>query len=170
MFKKAIVLLFIISVVLLSFSAFYRYNQYILAWQANQHINVSGIKLMMEEYEVKGLIGKEEAYMPGFGGYRIEYPSKGIFLSFLDDRDTDFYKKVNEIVITDSQHEIYGIKVGDEFNKSVNNIYKYGFAVKKEGYQGYWQKNMYIRLDKEYDKVHRITIGIRDRVSSSRIY
>lgn len=169
MFKKVISILFIIVVIFLSISAVYRYNQYILAWQANKKINVSGIKLMMEENEVKRLLGEEES-IPGFGGYRLEYPSKGIFLTFLDDRDTDFYCKINQMEITDPKHEIFDVKVGDTFEKALNAIYKQGFTQQKEGFSGYWKMNMYIVLDKNYNKVQKITIGIRDRVSSSRNY
>jgi hypothetical protein len=45
---------------------------------------------MMPENEVRGLLGEEEQYIQGFGGYRLEYQSKGIFLNFLNDSDTDF--------------------------------------------------------------------------------
>lgn len=168
--KKIITIFSIIVVVILSGIIIYRYNQYILVWHANKKINVSGIKLMMTESEVKRIIGGEEAYIPGFGGYKLEYPSSGIFLTFLNDRDTDFYHKVNKIEVIDSKYEVFGIKVGDEFDKAVNILYKQGFAQGKDVFLNYWKTNMYIVLDKNHNLVQKITIGVRDRVSSSRVY
>lgn len=134
MTKKVITIFSIIVVVIFSIIVIYRYNQHILVWQANKKINVSGIKLMMTENEVKRIIGEEEVYIPGFGGYKLEYPSKGIFLTFLNDRDTDFYRKVNQIEVIDSKYEVFGIKVGDEFDKAVNILYKQGFIQGKDGF------------------------------------
>ena len=170
MSKKLIIIISLIIVILLSVILLYKYNQHILSWIANPKINVCGIKLMMPENEVKGLIGEEEQYIQGFGGYRLEYQSKGISLNFLNDRDTDFYCKVNSIEVTDSQYAIFGVSVGDEFEKSLNSIHKQGFARQEMGFSGYWKMNMYIVLDNNGNKVQKITIGIRDRVSSSRVY
>jgi hypothetical protein len=168
--KRIIIISALIIAVLLTILMIYRYNQYILAWQANQQINVNGIKLMMTENKVRSLIGEEEEYIPGFGGYGLEYQSKGVFITFLDDRDTDFYRKVNKIEITNSKDEIFDVKVGDEFEKTIKVIHKHGFTQQKEGFSGYWKMNMYIVLEKNNNKVQKITIGIRDRVSSSRVY
>jgi hypothetical protein len=170
MIKKRIIVGVLIIAVILSILMIYRYSQYIFAWQANQHINVNGIKLMMTENKVRSLIGKEEEYIPGFGGYGLEYQSKGVFITFLDDRDTDFYRKVNKIKITNSKYEIFDVKVGDEFEKALKVIRKHGFTQQKDGLPGYWKMNMYIVLDRNYNEVKEITIGIRDRVSSSRVY
>ncbi len=170
MTKKVIAIFFIIVVLIFSVLMIYIYNQHILVWQANKKINVSGIKLMMPESEVKGLIGEEEIYLPGFGGYKLQYPSKGIFLSFLNDRDTDFYRKVNEIEVIDPKYDVFGIKVGDEFNKAVNVLIKQGFTQGKDGFSDYWRRNMYIVLNKNYNKLEKITIGIKDKVSSNREY
>ena len=70
---------------------------------------------MMPETEVKIIIGEEESYIPGFGGYRLEYPSKDVFLTFLNDDDTDFHHKVNRIEVTGSKYEVFGINVGHKF-------------------------------------------------------
>lgn len=170
MSRKSKIVVSVISVALLSAIFLYKYNQHILSWIANSNINVCGIKLMMPENEVRGLLGEEEQYIQGFGGYRLEYQSRGIFLNFLNDRDTDFYCKVNRIEITDSQYEIFGVSVGDEFEKSLNSIHKQGFTRQETGFFGYWKMNMHIVLDKNGNEIRKITIGIRDRVSSSRVY
>jgi hypothetical protein len=81
-----------------------------------------------------------------------------------------FYYKVNSIEVTDSQYNVFGVSVGDEFEKSLNSIRKQGFTRQETGFSGYWKMNMYIVLDKNSSKVQKITIGIRDRVSSSRVY
>lgn len=168
--KKVVTIFPIIVVVIFSVFMIYRYNQYIMVWQANNKINVSGIKLMMTENEVKRIIGEEEVYISGFGGYKLEYLSKGIFLTFLNDKDTDFYCKVNQIEVIDSKYEVFGIKVGDEFDKAVNIIYKQGFTQDEDSFSGYWRINMYVILDKDHNKVKKITVGVRDSVSSNRIY
>lgn len=170
MSRKSKIIISVIIVTLLSAIFLYKYNQHILSWAANPQINVCGIKLMMPENEVKKLLGEEEQYIQGFGGYRLEYQSRGVFLSFLNDRDTDFYCKVNSIEVTDSQYEIFGVSVGDEFEESLNSIHKHGFTRQETGFPGYWKMNMYIVLDKNGNKVAKITIGIRDRVSSRRVY
>jgi len=168
MSKRAKTIISIIVVVILCITV-YRYNQYILVWHANKKINVSGIKLMMPENEVKRIIGEEGEYIPGFGGYKLHYQSKGIFLSFLNDRDTDFYHKVNRIEVTDSKYEVFGIKIGDEFNKAADALYKQGFKQRKDGYSEFWIANMYVILDNN-SKIQKITVGVKDRVSSSRHY
>ncbi|MGE5614561.1 MAG: hypothetical protein ACM3XR_09155 [Bacillota bacterium] len=170
MTKKVIAIFFVIVIVTLSIIMINRYSQHILVWQANKKINVDGIKLMMAENEAKRIIGEEEAYIPGFGGYKLEYPSKGIFLTFLNDRDTDFYSKVNIIEVIDSEYEVFGVKVGDEFDKAVEILYNQGFTQGKDGYPGYWRANLYIVLHKNQNKVQKITVGVRDRVASSRVY
>lgn len=172
MLKKQIIIGTIITVVLLSVFLGYRYAQYILVWQANPHISVEGIKLMMTEEKVKSLLGEEEEYIPGYAGcaFRLNYHSKGIYLDFLGDIDTDFYHKVNEIKITNSKYEIFNVKVGDNYEEAINIIQKRGFTRQKEGFSGYWKMNMYIVLEQSYDKVESITIGVRDRVASTRIY
>lgn len=169
MVKKRIITVFVLIIMLLSILIAYRYIQYILVWQANQKIDVGGIRLMMSENEVSNLLGKE-VYVQGFGGYRLEYPSKSIFLTFLDDNDTDFYHKVSQIEIADSRYNIYNVKVGDDIQKANSTIQKAGFLKQKEGFPGYWKLNMYIVLDYDNNKVQKITIGVSDRVSSSRIY
>lgn len=170
MVKKIIVAFSAIAIVIIGIIMIYRYSQHILVWQANKKINADGIKLMMTESEAKRILGEEETYIPGFGGYRLEYPGKGIFLTFLDDMDTDFYCKVNQIKVTEPKYEIFGVKVGDEFDKAVNLLCKQGFMQREDGYSGYWKSNMYIVLARNYDKVEKITIGIGDRVASSRVY
>ena len=170
MTKKAVITLSLIMVVIFSIIMIFRCGQYILVYQANRKINVSGIKLMMTENEVKRILGDEEEYIPGSGGYKLEYPSKGIFLTFLNDKDTDFYCKVNQIEVIDSKYEVFSIRVGDEFDKAVNTIYKQGFIQVKDGFEGYWRTNMYVVLDKNNNMVQKITVGVRDRVSSSRTY
>lgn len=169
MVKKRIIAVIVLIIVLLSILIAYRYIQYIMVWQANQKIDVDGIRLMMSENEVSNLLGKE-VYIQGFGGYKLEYPSKGIFLTFLDDNDTDFYHKVSQIEIADSRYNIYNVRVGDDIQKAISTIQKAGFLKQKEGFPGYWKLNMYIVLDYDNNKVQKITIGVRDRVSSNRVY
>jgi hypothetical protein len=167
--KKIIILSAIVVLIIIGFMI-YKYDAYILTWQANEKINVDGIKLMASEDEVRRILGTEEEYMPGFGGYRLEYISKGIKLDFLSDSDTDFYKKVNRIEITNPNYDIYGVKVGDGFDEALNTIQKQGFTKIRDGYSGYWKRSMYIELDYRDNVVQKITIGIQDRVSSKRIY
>lgn len=171
MAKKYIIAGSIITILICIFLA-YRYAQYILVWQANPNINVDGIKLMMTEDKVKGLLGEEEEYVPGYAGcaYNLKYHSKGIELDFLGGSDTDFYHKVVEIKVTNSKYEIYSVKVGDDYEKALNTIRKHGFTGQKEGLSGYWKMNMYIVLEKYYDKVGSIAIGVNDRVASTRVY
>ncbi|OQB23503.1 MAG: hypothetical protein BWY11_01802 [Firmicutes bacterium ADurb.Bin182] len=71
----------------------FRNDQLFLARQANAEIDAGGLKLMMTETDAKELLGEPEEFVQGFGGYMLEYPGKGISLTFLDDTDTDFIKK-----------------------------------------------------------------------------
>ena len=160
----------IIIGVLLSVGLICRYSQYILAWQVNQKINVGGIRLMMSEDEVKRQMGEAEEYLPGFGCYRLNYTTKGLFLTFLEDRDTNFYHKVNEIEINDPAYEVFGVRVGDDFDKSTEIMDSHGLRKEANGSLEYKKASMYIRLDRLEGKVSKIIIGIHDRISSKRIY
>jgi hypothetical protein len=170
--KKIKIILSVIIIVVLCILLIHRYSQYILVWQANKKISVYNIKLMMPETEVKIIIGEEESYIPGFGGYRLEYPSKDVFLTFLNDDDTDFHHKVNRIEVTGSKYEVFGINVGHKFNDAVDILHKQGFKQgQDDSFSYYWRgTNLYITLGKNYDKVQKITIGVRDRVASTRVY
>ena len=170
MVKKRIIIISIMIAVLISILMVLKYTQYIMVWQANPKINVDGILLMMTENEIKSLLGKEEEYIPGFGGYFLKYPGKGVSLTFLDDMDTDFYHKVNKIEITNEKYEIFDVKVGDDYENAINSIRNHGFRKQIEGFSGYWKNNMYIVLEKDYDQVKSIAIGVNDRVSSTRVY
>lgn len=144
-------------------------SQYFLAGQANRAIEAGGVKLMMPEAEAKEILGEPEAFLQGFGGYRLEYPGKGIALTFLDDMDTDFYHKVNQIEISDPKYSVYGIRVGDDAKSSLDKIFQKGFKP-REGYSNYWNRNLFITLENSEDTVQRITIGILDKTAASRVY
>lgn len=168
--KNTLSIFLLVAILIACIFMIYKYDRHILAWQANKNIDVEGVRLMMLETEVQALIGEAETYIPGFGGYRLEYPNRGIFLTLLNDNDTDFYRRVKEINIMTAGYEIYGIRVGDEYDGALLTINNQGFAKEREGYRGRWRRNMYIVLDKDEDKVRSITIGITDRVSESRVY
>ena len=76
MVKKRIIIISIMIAVLISILMVLKYTQYIMVWQANPKINVDGIQLMMSEIEIKSLFGKEEEYIPGFGGYILSTLAK----------------------------------------------------------------------------------------------
>jgi len=168
--KRSVAGFIIIAAVLAGVLLYHRYSVHILVWQANSGINVEGIKLMMDEEKVRGLLGKEEEHVPGFGGYLLKYQGKGIVLAFLNDADTDFYRKVNRIETTNGKHEVFGVRVGDDYEKALDAIREKGFTRQEEGFSGYWKGNMYIVLGKDSDKVGSISIGVRDRVASTRVY
>lgn len=170
MIKRRIIIGLAVIVFLSGIYAAYRYSQYILVWQANPKIHIDNIKLMMTQDEVRSVIGKEEEYIHGFGGYKLAYPGKGIFLDFLNDMDTDFYNKVSAITTSNPEHQVLGVRVGQKFEEAINAIKTQGFTREKEGYPGYWKMNMYVVIEKDSGAVKSITIGVRDRVSSSRVY
>jgi len=175
MVKKRIITGLIVIVVLISIFLIFRYAQYILVWRINPNIDVNGIRLMMNEEELKKILGNEDEYVPGVNscGFKLKYNAKGIYLDFLGDIDTDFYHKVNTIKITNEKYKIYNIKVGDNYEDALMSIQKKGFKLKKEkSSDSFWKMNAYIILEKNYenDTVKSITIGIRDRVASTRIY
>lgn len=171
MTKKIIIIGTAALTLLLCIFLIYRYYQYILAWDANRKIDANGIKLMMTEDEVKNFMGKEEEYIQGFGGYKLVYQSKGISLTFLNDMGTDFYEKVSEISVSNKDYQIYDIKPGDSFDSALNIIRTQGFKEGESGTPGYYKTNLFISLEKgDLGEVKSITIGIKDRVSSSRVY
>lgn len=144
-------------------------SQHFLARQANQMIEAGGIKLMMPETEAKELLGEPESFLQGFGGYRLEYSGKGLAFTFLDDMDTDFYKKVDQIEISVPGYSVYGISAGDDYKSSLDKIFKKGFGP-KEGYTNFWKQNLFITIEASGDKVQRVTIGILDKTAASRVY
>ena len=91
----------------------------------------------------------------------------------MGDIDTDFYRKVNSIKITNEKYSIYNLKVDDNYEDALKSIQKRGFKPKKELSSDYfWKINVYIILERNYenDTVKSITIGVRDRVASTRVY
>lgn len=171
MIKKIIIIGTASLTALLCVFLIYRYYQYILAWDANRKIDAHGIKLMMIEDEVRNMMGKEEEYIQGFGGYKLVYQSKGVSLTLLNDMGTDFYQKVSEISVSNKDYQIYGIKPGDSFDSALNIIHTQGFKEGEAGTPGYYKTNLFISLEKgDLGEVKSITIGIKDRVSSSRVY
>ncbi|MGE5483546.1 MAG: hypothetical protein ACM3X4_00840 [Ignavibacteriales bacterium] len=98
--RKRFVVLLLAALVLLGMALANRYQLHILVWQANPNIKVQGIKLIMQEDEVVRLMGGTGEHIQGFGGYQLAYRNRGIVLTFLNDRDTDFYKKVNQIRVS----------------------------------------------------------------------
>ncbi len=147
----------------------FRNDQLFLARQANAEIDAGGLKLMMTETDAKELLGEPEEFVQGFGGYMLEYPGKGISLTFLDDTDTDFYKKINQIEITNPTYSIFKVRAGDDHKSAVESILSRGFSA-KEGYTNYWKRNLFISLEQNGGKVSSIAIGISDKVASTRIY
>lgn len=170
MTKKRVIVGFIIVAVLSLLFLAYMNSQYSIVWSINRGINVDGVKLMTTSGKVKRLLGEEEEYVPGYGGYIFKYPSKGISLTFLNDSDTDFYNRVNKITITSSNYSIFGVRVGDDYENSVSIIKKKGFKTQKEWDSGFWKKNAYIDIGRDGKKVSSITIGVRDRVAATRQY
>jgi hypothetical protein len=167
--KTLIIILAFIAVAAAAAFFLLRNDQKLLARQANAMIEAGGITLMMPETEAKGILGEPEAFLQGFGGYRLEYPGKGIVLTFLDDMDTDFYKKVNQIEILAPGYSIYEVGVGDDYQSSLDKIFKKGFG-QKEGYTNYWKQNLFITIENNNGKVQRIAIGMLDKIASSRVY
>jgi hypothetical protein len=170
MTKKRIIIGFIIVALLSLLFLAYTNSQYAIVWNVNRGINVDGVRLMTTNRNVKRILGEEEEYVPGFGGYIFKYPSKGISLTFLNDSDTDFYNRVNKITITSSNYSIFGVRVGDDYENSVSIIKKKGFKTQKEWDSGFWKKNAYIDIGRDGEKVSSITIGVRDRVAGTRQY
>lgn len=169
--KKILNGAFILAILLLGIGGVCRYRQNILVSLINPKINVEGIRLMMTEDEAKVLIGKKAEYIQGFGGYELHDPGIGIRLTFLNDVDTAFYKKVNKIQITNPAYEILFAKVGDPYDSALTLLQQQGFKQVKEGYPGYWKSNMYVILEKdEKNIISSVSIGVLDRVSSSRVY
>lgn len=170
MTKKRIIIGFIIVALLSLLFLAYTNSQYAIVWNVNRGINVDGVRLMTTNRNVIRILGEEEEYVPGFGGYIFKYPSKGISLTFLNDSDTDFYNRVNKITITSSNYSIFGVRVGDDYENSVSIIKKKGFKTQKEWDSGFWKKNAYIDIGRDGEKVSSITIGVRDRVAGTRQY
>ena len=175
MVKKRINISIKVVVVLISIFFIYRYAQYILVWYVNPNINVDGIKLMTAEDKAKNILGVEDEYVLGINGcaFYLKYNTKGIYLNFLGDIDTDFYRKVNSIKIKNGKYSIYNLKVDDNYEDALKSIQKRGFKPKKELSSDYfWKINVYIILERNYenDTVKSITIGVRDRVASTRVY
>jgi hypothetical protein len=164
--KRRAWLFLVLLLFLFSFLAAYKYFQHILVWQVNPGINAAQVKLMMAEEEVQALLGTGEMF-PGFGGYRLEFPAKGIRLTFLDDGGTDFYRKVQEIQVYEGEYAIFGIGLGSDYAEAVRKVKSLGF---RESEGRYWRFNLYLRLENRENRVASLAIGVRDRVAARRIY
>ncbi|MEX0975428.1 MAG: hypothetical protein WD024_08810 [Bacillota bacterium] len=113
----------------------------------------------------------EEAYTPGFGGYMLAYPGRGIVLTLLSDGGTDFYNKVSEVKVTDPAHAVCGVRVGDTEESALKALRNKGFATERPGSPGLWKMNLFVSVDVDGSgKVAAISIGIKDRVAQGRTY
>lgn len=165
-----IALVFVIAVIFFLIGRYIlKNNEYVLSFQANRNIKAYGLEFMMTQEEVRKVLGMEDHYFPGWGGYRFEYIEQGIFITFLDDRDTKFYNKVIGIEVLNSNYKIYNVHVGMQYNEALERLNKQGFHKDNNGWL--WKGNIYISLYKSHDQlVNKIKIGIKDRISSKRVY
>jgi hypothetical protein len=75
--------------------------------------------------------------------------------------------KVQEIHVYQGEYAIYGISLGSQYAEAIRKIKSLGFS-ESEG--RYWRFNLYLFLENNENRVDSLTIGIRDRVASKRIY
>ncbi|MGE5579220.1 MAG: hypothetical protein ACM3WU_04160 [Bacillota bacterium] len=149
----------------------YNYQQRLLCWWLNRKIQVAGVRLMMPVTEVEALLGEERENHPGFGGYMLVYPNRGIALTLLSDGGTDFYHKVSEIKVTDPSHAVFGVRVGDSAETARRAFQDYGFSEEREGHTGLWKLNSFVTYEVGGSgAVTAISVGIKDRVAQSRVY
>ena len=168
--KRLPVIIFLLCTVLIA-ATLYKYQQHLLAWSVNKEINAAGVRLMMPDSEVRALLGEEEEYVPGFGGYMLAYPGRGIVLTLLSDGGTDFYNKVSEVKVTDPAHAVCGVRVGDTEESALKALRNKGFATERPGSPGLWKMNLFVSVDVDGSgKVAAISIGIKDRVAQGRTY
>ena len=84
------------------------------------------IKLNMSEDRVISLLGPGE-YIEGFGGHGRKYTDEGYFIGISGDSDDDMYGNVSSIEIRNTKSSVFGIKIGDNINSSIEKLNEYSF-------------------------------------------
>jgi len=135
--KKPIIIVLFGTVVLITLLLFYAYQ----SKQENQdketlvRINdgliIDDVKLFLKESEIINLLGEGE-YIEGFGGHSRDYKELKIRIGFPDDSDNDFYGRVSSIELSNPIYSIYGIKVGDLKQESINKLDAKGYKQLEE--------------------------------------
>jgi len=149
----------------------YNHQQRLLCWWVNRGIQVAGVRLMMPVSEVEAILGIDRQNRPGFGGYQLVYPDRGIVLTLLSDGRTEFYHKVSEIRVTDPAHTVFGVRVGDPAQSARRVFQNHGFKEEREGYPGLWKMNSFVMFEVGGSgSVTAISVGIKDRAAQTRVY
>ena len=151
-----VVILTILVVTGLGF-ALHRNYPVLEAYYYNQNISVSSVQLYMTEAELIGGMDEKEEFVYGMGGDGWRFRENKLFV--MTSSLGLFQDRVSSIRTENPSHRILGIKVGDDFDTTVNDLISRGF--KELSRDLYSKGNIKIQLSGGI-KIEAITIGIED--------
>ena len=149
-FSMAILILLIVGL------AIYKYYPYLEAYYYNTNIDVSGIKLMMGKDDLSKTLGQQGEFINGMGGDGLRYSDKGIFVGISN--HGLFKQKVSQIDTENPDHSILGISVGEDYEKAISILKKYGFKKTNDIFE---KGNVFVQLFGG-SKISMIRIYIED--------
>lgn len=120
-----LILSIIILSVIIAYWIFASNNNYIN--EANEHLNINGLKLLMKEDDVKELLDKKFVFTGGFGCNPYINENDGINITFSGFPDVIGEYKLTDIKTTNSNYDFYKISVGDNVEEAINILEKNGF-------------------------------------------
>lgn len=124
--KKTVIifiLLFILIITILFYSSRYNYIK-----QANNNMQMNDLKLLMNEKDIQDKLNEEFHVLGGFGGEF--YESKDGKMSIIFSGFPDVLDKwvLTDIKTSNSNCSLYGINIGDSFNKATEILYDINFS------------------------------------------
>jgi len=128
-FHKRLIIPVLICIVMITLLSYYFYqsiqNKESLT-RLNDSLIMDDIKLYLKEEQIINLLGEGE-YIEGFGGHIRDYKNLEISIGFSEDSDNDFYGRVSLVEISNPIYSIYGIKIGDSKQESINKLKSKGY-------------------------------------------
>ena len=144
----------------------------------NSHINriqleelnsnmLTPLQLGMSEKEVVAAIG-EGIFQPGFGGYYLIY--EDITVGFSEDLDNDLYQKVTVIEWNNENYSVFGIRVGDTLETSINILQREGFGLETELIFNNGEYYVHLLADDGSRNIRSIRVSFEDKDLQDRYY
>ena len=123
--NKYIILFTVISSIVLFVWLTFNKNNYIN--EANDHIDMNGLKLLMIENDVKSILDKKFLSMGGFGCKPYINKNDGIEIVFSGFPDVLDNYKLTSIITTNESYHFYDINIGGTTENAISILTKNGF-------------------------------------------
>lgn len=159
--RTKLLLSFGILAVLLLISNFV-FSPYIDAYRINRHLEAQGIKLLMMQEEVEGIIGKG-IFKNGFGGDFYDYNQPRISVGYK--ADGLLKGRATVLYISDPEFSVYGVHPGDALEQAEVILDRNGFRQDIDSRSYFVKGDISINISTD-----TIQVNVSDWSTKDRIY